>query len=68
VVPEYLPRNLGEKRQNLVVTAVATENSERRDKSGVLGFTAIVFSACLSTRVPSSRLLPADSIAGLFWN
>jgi hypothetical protein len=48
--------------------AVATKNSERDEKSRVLTFTAIVFSACLNMRVPSSRSLPADSVAEPLWN
>ena len=48
--------------------AVPTKNSESGEKSRVLGFTAIVFSACLSMCVPSSPFSPADSVAGRFWN
>jgi hypothetical protein len=50
------------------IRPVPTENSENAEKYRVLGFTAIVFSACLNMCAPSSRLLLADSVAGLFWN
>jgi hypothetical protein len=46
----------------------ATKSLEFWDSPPFLGFTAIVFSAWLSMCVPSSRLLPADSVAGLLWN
>jgi hypothetical protein len=39
-----------------------------REKSRVFEFTAIVSSACLNMCVPSSPFLPADSVAGPFWN
>jgi len=45
--------------------AVPTKNSK---KSRVLGSTAIVFSACLKMCDSSSRFLPADSVAGRWWN
>jgi hypothetical protein len=47
---------------------VPTENSESAEKPRVLGFTAIVFSGCLNMCAPSSRLLPAGSAVGPFWN
>lgn len=40
---------------------VPAENSEGGEKSRVWGFTAAISPACLTSRVPSFRLLPADS-------
>jgi hypothetical protein len=47
---------------------VATKNSESREKSRVLGRTAVVSPVCLSTFVPLSPLLPADSAVGPILN
>jgi hypothetical protein len=44
--------------------AVATNNSERSEKSRVLG--RVVSLACSSSCVPSSPFLPADSAVGRF--
>jgi hypothetical protein len=49
-------------------TTVPTENSESGEKSRVLGFAAIVFSACLNVCVSSSPLSFAGFAVGPFWN
>jgi putative transposase len=49
-------------------TPVPTNNSERREKSGVLGRVAVVSPACLNSWILSSLCLPGDSVAGRQWN
>jgi hypothetical protein len=43
------------------------KNSESAEKSRVLGWAAVVSPACLSSCIPSSQCLPADSAVGRFW-
>ena len=47
---------------------VATENSERVEKSRVLGWAAVVSPACSHSCVSSFLFLSADSVAGRFLN
>jgi hypothetical protein len=49
-------------------TLLATKNSESGEKSRVLGFAAVMSPECLSSCVPSSRLLLADFAVARFWN
>jgi hypothetical protein len=47
---------------------VPTKNSESAGKSRVLGWTALVSPASLSSCVRSFLFLPGDSVAGRLWN
>jgi hypothetical protein len=49
------------------IPIVPTENCENTEKSRVFGRAVVGWPACLSTCVPSSRSLPADSAAGRCW-
>jgi NTE family protein len=57
-----------EVRAEIGAWSVATKNLERTEKASVLRLTALVSRSCLSSRVPSSQFLPADSEVGRFWN
>ncbi len=52
----------------LAMYPVATENSERVEKSRVLGWPAVVSRACSHSCVLSFLFLSADSVAGRFLN